>query len=417
MKYEKLDKNEKLEEERVEKEIKDKKEIKKEKEKNNKENEIEKEENKGEENCLIIERDKKTFLNLIWCELNIGLAFTYLYIFSAAMLNVVNRILFQNYKFLFNFTLIFLQQFVSLILFRLGTNNKNFKNKVGELNFEDFKKYKFYYLSFSLIFIANTFFNFYGNQLVKNISMFLSLKKLTLVMLFFIDFFYGKKKLSCITITCIFLVTGGSILVGMHSFSNDYFGYVVVFFNNVTAISYSKFTEVFRKHTGVTNLKLLVYNNYLAMPILTLAILFTGEGKKLYTYFTCENNGSEGTYYGLILFLFISCLFCAILTSSFFISNEKNSSLMTNLLTNTKTIFTSVTLYLFDKAKNKLTIPIFIGLVMSTLGAIFINAESLFNNLSFKKEKENKKDKNKKDDNEEAELIDIQEGKEKEGEK
>ena len=374
----------------------------------------EEKENAKEENCLIIERGNKTFLNLIWCELNIGLAFTYLYIFSAAMLNVVNRILFQNYKFLFNFTLIFLQQLVSLILFSLGKYNKNFKKKVGELSFEDFKKYKCYYLSFSLIFIANTFFNFYGNQLVKNISMFLSLKKLTLVMLFFIDFFYGKKKLSCITISCIFLVAGGSILVGMDSFSNDYVGYIVVFFNNVTAISYSKFTEVFRKHTGVSNLKLLVYNNYLAMPILITAIIITGEGNRLYIYLTCENNGSEGTIYGLALYLFISCLFCAILTSSFFISNEKNSSLLTNLLTNTKTIFTSVTLYLFDKAKNKLSIPIFIGLFMSTLGAIFINAESLFYNLSFKKGKESKNGKNKENDNnEEAELIDIKDDKNK----
>jgi len=323
------------------------------------------------------------------------------------MLNVVNRILFQNYKFLFNFTLIFLQQLVSLLLFSLGTKNKNFKRKLGELSFEDFKKYKYYYFSFTLIFIANTFFNFYGNQLVKNISMFLSLKKLTLIMLFFIDFFYGKKKLSCITITCIFLVAGGSILVGMDSFSNDYFGYVVVFFNNVTAISYSKFTEVFKKHTGISNLKLLVYNNYLAMPILIVAIVGTGEAHKLYIYFTCENNGSEGTFYGLGLCLFISCLFCAVLTSSFFISNEKTSSLLTNLLTNTKTIFTSVTLYLFDESKNKLSIPIFVGLVMSMLGAIFINAESLFKNLSFKI-KEEKKEKNKENDNnEETELIDI----------
>ena len=68
----------------------------------------------------------------------------------------------------------------------------------------------------------------------------------------------------------------------------------------MTAISYSKFTEVFRKHTEVTNLKLLSYNYYLAMPILTIAIIVTGEGKRLYTYFTCENNGSEGTYYGLL---------------------------------------------------------------------------------------------------------------------
>ena len=367
------------------------------------------EDEKVEEGCLIINRGNKTFLNLIWCELNIGLAFTYLYIFSAAMLNVVNRILFQNYKFLFNFILIFLQQLTSLIIFTLGTSNENFKKNLGELSIKDFLKYKWYYISFSIIFIANTFFNFYGNQLVKNISMFLSLKKLTLVMLFFIDYFYGKKKLSCITITCIFLIAGGSILVGLDSFSNDYFGYIVVFFNNVTAISYSKYTEVFKKHTKVSNLKLLIYNNYLNMPILILCVFISGEAKKLYIYFTSENNGSEGTVYSLAMYVSISCIFCAILTASFFISNEKNSSLLTNLLTNTKTIFTSVTLYLFDKAKNKLSIPIFIGLGMGTLGAIFINAESLFYNLSLKKsnKKENKEDdKNKKP--EEAELIDIE---------
>ena len=366
------------------------------------------EEEKVEEGCLIITRGDKTFLNLIWCELNIGLAFTYLYIFSAAMLNVVNRILFQNYKFLFNFTLIFLQQLASLIIFTLGLSNKNFKDKIGELSLNDFSKYKCYYISFSLIFIANTFFNFYGNQLVKNISMFLSLKKLTLVMLFFIDFFYGKKKLSCITITCIFLITGGSILVGMDSFSNDYFGYVVVFFNNVTAISYSKYTEVFKKHTKVSNMKLLVYNNYLNIPILILCIFISGEAKRLYIYFTCENNGSEGTLYGLAMYLSISCIFCAILTASFFISNEKNSSLLTNLLTNTKTIFTSVTLYLFDKAKNKLSIPIFVGLAMGTLGAIFINAESLFYNLSLKKKKKEAKEEDKIKNPQETELIDVE---------
>ena len=372
-----------------------------------KEKNKENEEEKVEEGCLIITRGNKTFLNLIWCELNIGLAFTYLYIFSAAMLNVVNRILFQNYKFLFNFTLIFLQQLTSLIIFTLGLSNENFKNKLGELSIQDFSKYKCYYISFSIIFIANTFFNFYGNQLVKNISMFLSLKKLTLVMLFFIDFFYGKKKLSCITITCIFLITGGSILVGMDSFSNDYFGYIVVFFNNVTAISYSKYTEVFKKHTKVSNLKLLVYNNYLNIPILILCIFLSGEAKRLYIYFTCENNGSEGTLYGLAMYVSISCIFCAILTASFFISNEKNSSLLTNLLTNTKTIFTSVTLYLFDKAKNKLSIPIFVGLAMGTLGAIFINAESLFYNLSLKRNKKENKEAEKTKNSEETELIDI----------
>ena len=220
------------------------------------------EEEMNAQNWLIIERDNKTFLNLIYCELNIGLAFTYLYVFSAAMLNVVNRILFQNYKFVFNFTLIFLQQLMCIFLFALASNNKAFKSKVGDLSYEDFKKYKWYYILFSFFFIANTFFNFYGNQLVKNVSMFFSLKKLVLIMLFFIDFFYGKKKLSFTTILSIFLIVGGSILIGSESFSNDYFGYIVVFFNNVTAICICKYTELFRKYTGVSNLKLLVYNNY-----------------------------------------------------------------------------------------------------------------------------------------------------------
>ena len=103
MKYKKPGK---LEEEEEEKEINKEEKNKDEKKENNEKEEIGVKE-KSEGNCLIIERDKKTFLNLYWCELNIGLAFTYLYIFSAAMLNVVNRILFQNYKFLFNFTLIF----------------------------------------------------------------------------------------------------------------------------------------------------------------------------------------------------------------------------------------------------------------------------------------------------------------------
>ena len=46
------------------------------------------------------------------------------------------------YKFLFNFTLIFLQQLTSLIIFTLGTSNENFRNKLGELSIQDFSKYK-----------------------------------------------------------------------------------------------------------------------------------------------------------------------------------------------------------------------------------------------------------------------------------
>ena len=147
---------------------------------------------------------------------------------------------------------------------------------------------------------------------------------------------------------------------------------------------YSKLIEVFRNYSGVSSLKLLIYNCYLSIPILIIGALATNEHEKIYNYLQNEKLGSDGTIYGLGLNLFLSCLCCVILLSSFFISNEKSSSLITNLLTNTKTVLISVIMYFFDKSKNKLSLIILTGLVMSTIGAIYINAECLFNNLSIK---------------------------------
>ncbi len=86
---------------------------------------------------------------------------------------------------------------------------------------------------------------------------------------------------------------------------------------------------------------------------------------------------------------------------------------MTNLLNNSRTIFISASLYFFDSSKNELNLRMIIGLSMSTIGAIFINAENLINNLIFntdlKKNKSDEKDKEKG-----TELKDIEENKDKE---
>ena len=371
------------------------------------EKEDSKEKNKG--SSLIEKHDNKTFLNIGCCHINIGLIITYLYILSASGLNVINRVIFRNYKFTFNFTYSFLQQLVSLFLFTvIGSHNEYFKKNVGEINLTEFSKFKCYYISFALIFISNTIIGFYGMQLVNNVSMFLSLRKLTTVMLYILDLFYDKKKVSCITLLCIFLMAGGSLLIGFDTFTNDYSGYIIVFINNTITITYSKLTEVFRKHTGVSNLKLLVFNTYLAIPLLIILVIIAEEPKKVYSYFIREDKSIiiHGTFYGLAFYLIISCIFCVILSSSFFLSNEKNSSLMTNLIVNTKTVFISVLLYIFDSKRNKLSPLIITGLIMTTFGAIFINAESLCKNLIFNLKKEKQKNKKEKKP-EETELIDV----------
>ena len=230
------------------------------------ENQKESEENN---NKKIQEKKNITYLDLFCCKINVGLVFTYIYIFTGALLNVINRIIFYNYNFRFNFTFAFLQQIINLFLFTcVGNHSQTFIKHAGKISFQNFLQFKYHYFFLTIIFAVNVLINFYGNQLVKNVSMFLSLRKFNAVMLFIVDYFIGKKKIDFITILCIFLITGGSFIINSDTFTKDYLGYVVVIINNIATITSSKFSEVFRKMTGDSNLKLLIYNAYIINPLL-----------------------------------------------------------------------------------------------------------------------------------------------------
>ena len=323
---------------------------------------------------LLTKKNNKTFLNLCFCHLNIGLIFVYIYILVSSLSSIISRILFHNYKFLFNFTLFFLEQSICTIIFTF------FKGNI-QIDFKKFCKNKYFYFSFSIVYILNVLSVFYGHQLVLNVSMYFTLKKLTPLMLFFNDFFFGKKKISIITIISIFLIVGGSLLVAIDSFSKDYIGYAIVLISNIINIIYCKLTEIYHKVTGYTNIQLLIYNNYLTLPILFFGIFLTGEYNRLYIYLNNEYNENKVTFYHILLYLVLYGIVCSILTSSFFISNEKNSSLLTKLLSNSRAIFVAVFLNIFDKKKNKLNGTILFGLIIATLGSIFINLESILKNI------------------------------------
>lgn len=331
---------------------------------------------------IIVDKNENKHLNLGICHLNLGLIFVYIYIIVSSLSSIITRILFHTYQFKFNFTLFFLEQLICAFVFAF------FKKNI-QIDFQTFLKNLYFYLGFSTVYILNVLSVFYGHQLVKNVSMYFSLKKLTPLMLFFIDCFVGKKKISLITIISIFLLVGGSILVAKDSFTADYLGCGIVLISNILTIAYSKLTEIYHKITGYTNIKLLFYNIFLTLPILFIGIFLTGEYQKLYDYFYgIEDNGSEGSFMGLSFFIFLYGLICSILTSSFFISNEKNSSLITKLLSNSRAIFVTVALHIFDKNKNKLNMTILIGLILAIIGSILINIESICKNINKHKEDE-----------------------------
>ena len=324
--------------------------------------------------------EKKNYINLYFCEISIGIIITYTYMLISIMMNIINRILFHQYKFKFNFTLMFLQQLLCMFTFiTLSNLSKSFKIKVGEISYKDFHSLQNNYISFAVIFILNNLAGFYGNQLIVNTPMFLTLRKFLLVMFFLTDVFVGKKRFSLFTALCILLVTFGTLLSGINDFSNDYIGYIVVIVYNTFTVIYNRMTETFRKRTNISNLKLLVYNSFLSCPILLIFIFLSGEYKKLYIYIFEGKIIEYGSFYKFFFVLFMSCFFCVGLILCLFISNEKNSSLFTAMLSNSKDIMITALSYFFLKG-NKFSSNVIGGLLIATVGALMISFKSIYDN-------------------------------------
>ena len=337
------------------------------------------------------DEEPKTYVNFYCCKLSLNIIYTISYVTAAVFLNIVNRIVFYNYRFnKYNFTFMLLQQLFCIVFFFIVSHkSKLFKKQAGEISFRDFLKLKFHYISFATLFVVNTIVIFIGTQMIVNASMFQTLRKLVLVKVYFVDLFFGYKKITCFTSICVFMVTFGSILSGIDTFSRDYWGIALTMVSNIINAAYIKFTETFRRRTGVPNLKLLVYNSYLAGLFLFILIFATGEFKRLIIYFNEKRyTGQDGTgsFLGFALTTAFSCSLCIVLNSSFFMSNEKNSSIFTMLLANTKDLFTCL-FSRFLLEDNKFTFNIVTGLIISTVGAAMFSMKSICDNLVIGKSK------------------------------
>jgi drug/metabolite transporter (DMT)-like permease len=333
------------------------------------------------------DEEPKTYINFYCCKLSLNIIYTICYVTAAVFLNIVNRIVFYTYNFnQYNFTFMLLQQLFCIVFFYFVSNySEVFKSQAGEISFKDFARLKYYYISFATLFMFNTIIIFVGTQMIINASMFQTLRKLVLVKVYFIDLCCGYKKITGFTSICVFMVTIGGILSGVDTFSRDYVGIGITLISNFSCVAYNKYTEVFKRKTGVPNLKLLVYNSYISGPCLFALIFLSGEYKRLYLYFAEQRyltgvNQEEGSFFGFVFFTAFSCTLVIILNSSFFMSNEKNSSMFTILLANTKDLFTSILSYFFLEG-NKYTVNIVLGLLISTTGAVMFSSKSICDNM------------------------------------
>ena len=350
-----------------------------------------------------IQVEKKAYLNLYCFKLSYGIIYTYMFIGASMAINIVNRVIFLQYKFKFNFTLMLLHQIFCIIFFvTLSNTSKSFINMAGKISFQDFLKLKYQYIFYSLFFIFKTVVAFLGYQLVVNIPMYVSLRKLLTAMTFVYQYFFKKRKISNLNIIEVILLTIGAILTGMDDYSTDIKGYIAVFLKNTTGLINLEVSENFKKKYGMTNLKLLIYNSFLVIPILIITIFISGEYSKLRVYFNTEH---DFNYYRLGMQLFFSCAIELTTNTSFFMSNEKNSSLFTQLLSDTKYIFITILSYKVLKTF-VFTWKNILGVGITTLAGVIITVNSIYNNIQIKKrvniaEEDKKEEKEEKEETEE----------------
>ena len=164
-----------------------------------------------------------------------------------------------------------------------------------------------------------------------------------------------------------------------HDLTFSLFGYSVVFINNIITVIYGVKSESIQSTYGVSNVKLLVYLSFLNIPVLFVLALVNGEFERLLVF--------PNYCLGFYLALSLSCVFSLIMNASYFLSNQSNSSLYTQLLSNSKDIVISVVSYMVLQ-DFQLTFFTISGVVCSTLGACVFIVESVIQSVKSTDKKE-----------------------------
>ena len=158
---------------------------------------------------------------------------------------------------------------------------------------------------------------------------------------------------------------------------------LIIFCKNILSVINLEITENFKRKNGVSNIKLLTYRSILDPPVIFIIFFLSGEYKEILKYFKAEHDFS---YFSLFFFIFINLLLMLFNNLAFFLSNEKNNSLFTQLISESKYIFITILSYFILKTfiftwKNIL------GLFLSTIGAVIIIVSSMYENIELKKNK------------------------------
>ena len=247
-----------------------------------------------------------TYVNLYFFGLSVETIYALIYMFCSGLLKFTHLLVFFRYNFKFNFSYMFCHQLVLLIFFCFSKNTKSFKKIIGPISLSDFISLKWFYLAFSIIYALHYLTLYFGMQLLESFFTYLTLRKITYLMINLYYLLVGIKKFAYNEIISFGLIAAGGYFCITDDFSKFYLGIFIVMISNYISSAYYIYSLAFIKRTGVSNLKIFFYNSCLLVPGLFIMIFISGEFDDLLKYF------GEGRYFSMIYINSLSGFFITV---------------------------------------------------------------------------------------------------------
>eukprot|EP00347_Sterkiella_histriomuscorum_P021363 403334245 len=236
-----------------------------------------------------------------------------LYAVTSSGLTFINKALYRNYGFQSPLDLLLIQCLCNVLICTPMMIYKQFYPdsmqicdtlgmKVTPLN-ESIKKWKLGMRLgiFNLITVA---FGIYSIKYVS-IPLFLTFRRCSLLSTFVVTYYISRKAPNLRTYVKLGLVTLGAVVAGVDTFNRDWFGYMLIWMNNLSQSVTNVYFGIVNKDKRVSAFEINFFYAWVGLPLLTFYTIYTGEIYEFTTVMASEGAGIEDMNHKLNFFLLL----------------------------------------------------------------------------------------------------------------
>ena len=348
---------------------------------------------------------KKEFISCNFFEISVGILHTYCFLIFSLLLRTVNRKMNFELYYKCDFLVLLFQEIIALFTyFILYKFSRTFANSIGAISLNDFTNNFYYYITFTLIYLVLKLSELFNEAPSEQLYCFNNLKRFSLIFVFICEYSIIKLKISKVYILSFFICIFSSFFYVLNSLKIiDKKLIIVSIIRNILFASFCYIVFSFRKRYSGSPTKMLIYGSILSIPTCIINFFLTKEKNELKEFL--NSKGEPGK---ILLLLIISSFISIVFQYSFLSSIEKNTSLVTQLLNDSKRNFVNCVEFFSNDSLDKKETTI-IGLIMGLFGNVLIFVMHIYENVRLKEKETQEEEPNDNEEDEDDEKDDKEE--------